>query len=83
MAALLPLRRSQTIFLVLPGDWDFDAELSRNAYHVVSKKRVRKRFGFDILVAREDSRQYSEYVELFCRVRGETHLRKGILRVEV
>src|SRR6266702_8505073 len=34
------------LILVLPADWDFAADIAPAAYNLVSKKRVRKRFGF-------------------------------------
>ena len=37
----------------------------------------------DMLVARDYSKEYTEYVALFQGVRGHEHLRKGILRIEL
>ena len=68
---------------MLPTEWDFEADLTPDGYNLLSKKRVQKRFRFDMLVAREYSKQYTEYVALFQGVRGQTHLRKGILRIEL
>ena len=69
------------LILVLPQDWDFEAELNPDRYNLLSKRRVRQRFGFDILAAREYSEQYAEYLALFQGVRGHQDLRKGILRI--
>src|SRR5207302_7617066 len=40
------------ILVVLAGH-DFEADLSPSAYNVLSRRRVRRRFGFDLLVALE------------------------------
>jgi hypothetical protein len=71
------------LILVLPSDWDFRADVSPDQYNLLSKKRVRNRWGFDILVARENSPEYREYVNLFNRVRYQEQRRKGILRMRL
>jgi hypothetical protein len=45
------------------------------------KRRVQKRFGFDIIVVRENTLEYEEAVAFFQQVRGERPARKGILRL--
>ena len=69
------------LVLVLPENHDFSADLRPLAYNVLSRRMVRKRFGFDVLVAREHSAEMVEYVAFFQQVRGEPHRRKGILKV--
>jgi hypothetical protein len=49
---------------------------------VVSRKRVRRRHGLDILVAREGSRELDEYLAFFQQVKNEPALQKGVLRVD-
>src|SRR5262245_18962430 len=71
------------LILVLPSDWDFRADVSPDQYNLLSKKRVRNRWGFDILIARENSPEYREYVNLFERVRYRSDCKKGILRIVV
>src|SRR2546426_321931 len=71
------------LILVLPPDWDLEADLSPNRYNLLSRKRVQNRFSFDMLVAREYSKQYTEYVALFQGVRGRERWRKGILRIRL
>jgi hypothetical protein len=43
------------LILVVIASHDFTKEVNPAAYNVLSKKRVRRRFGFDMLVAREGS----------------------------
>ena len=55
--------------------------------HPLNNRRVlemlRKRFGFDVVLARRDSDLYHRYIEFFSRVREMPHLRKGLLRLEL
>jgi hypothetical protein len=69
------------LILVLPISHDLRAELAPMAYNVLSKRRVSRQYGFDILVAREDTIEYTQSVEFFQQVRGQPHLYKGVLRI--
>jgi predicted nucleotidyltransferase len=69
------------LILVLPSSHALRAELVPMAYNVLSRRRVRRQYGFDILVAREDATEYTQYVEFFRQVRGQPHLYKGVLRI--
>jgi predicted nucleotidyltransferase len=69
------------LIIVLPSSHDLRAELAPMAYNVLSKWRVSRQYGFDILVAREDAIEYTQYVEFFQQVRGQPHLYKGVLRI--
>jgi len=69
------------LILVLPSDWDFASELSPDTYNLMSKNRVRKRFGFDIFVAREKSLEYETDVDFLQQVRDQPGARKGFLRI--
>ena len=69
------------LVLILPHDHDFRSELRPFEYNVMSRRRVSKRYAFDLLVARADSLELQEYVEFFQQVRGDPSRRKGILRV--
>ncbi len=67
--------------LVLRADHDLSVNLRPFEYNVLSRRRVRKRYAFDVLVARENSPELLEYVEFFQQIRGETGRRKGIVKV--
>jgi hypothetical protein len=71
------------LVVVLSADHDFAAQLRPVAYNVVSKRRVRMRHGFDILVAAEGTPELERYVAFFQEVKQQPGLRKGILRVEL
>jgi predicted nucleotidyltransferase len=49
------------LIVVVPASHDFSADLPPSAYNVLSKLRVRRRFGFDLLVARESSLEYARW----------------------
>ena len=71
------------LILVLRGDHDFSVTLPPFKYNVLSRRHVRKSFGFDLLVAAEDSPELDEYVAFFKQVRGTPDREKGILRVDL
>lgn len=45
------------------------------------KRRVHRRYGFDILVSREGAAEYRKWVAFFQEVRLEPGVRKGIVRL--
>lgn len=63
-----------------PGH-DYTRDLNMSGYALVSRPLLRKRFGFDVLVATEGSPAYEDYVQFFAQVRGRPGLRKGLLRI--
>jgi hypothetical protein len=69
------------LILVLRPDRDDRAELRPFEYNAVSKHRVRRRFRFDVVSAREGSDEYEESVNFFQLVRGQSDLRKGVIKV--
>lgn len=69
------------LVVVLPSTHDRAAELLPLQYNVVSKKRVRSRFGFDTVSVRQGTIEYASSIEFFQQVRGEPGLRKGLLRL--
>ena len=71
------------LILLLPQEWDLHAELLPPAYNLISKKHVKRIWGFDLLVAREGTREYLKYVTFFQRVRYRRNVRKGILRIKI
>jgi Family of unknown function (DUF6932) len=71
------------LLVVLPSDHDFSGMLRPAAYNVVSRRRVRKSHGFDILVAAERTPEFDQYLAFFQEVKDEPGLRKGILRVDL
>jgi predicted nucleotidyltransferase len=71
------------LVVVLAGTHDLTRDLRPYEYNVVSKRRVRQAYRFDILVVLAGSRACAEYAEFFQQVRGQPQRRKGILRVKL
>ncbi len=69
------------LILVLRSDHEDGAELRPFEYNALSKRRVRLRFRFDVLIAREGSDEHKNYIDLFQQVKGASDLRKGVVRV--
>ena len=69
------------LILVLAAAHDFSADLLPDEYNVLSKRRVYRKYGFDLLVASAGSEPYRRYVTFFQQIRFEPARAKGILRV--
>jgi hypothetical protein len=69
------------LVLIVSAHHDLAADFQPSEYNVLSKRRVNRRFGFDLLVARADSEEYRRYVGFFQQVRLEPGRKKGILRI--
>jgi len=69
------------LVLVVSAHHDFSADFQPSEYNVLSKRRVNRRFGFDLLVARAESEEYRRYLAFFQQVRLEPGREKGILRI--
>jgi hypothetical protein len=70
------------IAVLRPGH-DFERDLLMSEYALPSRALLRRRFGFDVVVAEEDSSLYKTYVEFFSRVREAPDMRKGLLRLRL
>jgi hypothetical protein len=66
---------------VLRPGLDFERDLPLSEYALISRAMLRRRFGFDIIVAERDSHLYKTYVEFFSLVRENPAARKGLLRL--
>jgi len=68
------------VAVLRPGH-DFERDLPMSEYALVSRAMLRRRFGFDIIIAERDTQLYRSYVEFFSRVRENPAARKGLLRL--
>jgi hypothetical protein len=68
---------------VLLSGHDFERDLPMSEYALVSRAMLRRRFGFDVMIAEEDSQLYETYIDFFSRVRDNPGVHKGILRVNL
>ncbi|PYK02251.1 MAG: hypothetical protein DME23_02080 [Verrucomicrobia bacterium] len=71
------------LILVVAASHDFSADLNPSEYEVLSKRRVFRRYGFDLLVGRAGSQELERYVSFFQQVRLEPGKKKGILRMVI
>lgn len=78
-----PVPEDIDIIITLRPDHDWSVELGATDYALVSRREVRRRFGFDALLAIEHGREYERYVEFFGRVREVMAVRQGMLRIEL
>ncbi len=62
---------------------DFERDMPMSEYALVSRALLRRRCGFDIIVAEVDSPLYLTYVEFFSRIRENPAARKGLLRLQL
>jgi hypothetical protein len=71
------------LVLVLSAEHDLTADLSPIQYNLLSKRRVQRRFGFDIVAVRDGTLELDEAIAFFAQIRGEPERRKGILKVVI
>jgi hypothetical protein len=71
------------LILVLRPDHDYHAEFKPFQYNVLSRRRVRGRFRFDVMAAPIGSIRYEQYVSFFQQVKERPELRKGIIKVQI
>jgi hypothetical protein len=71
------------LILVLLQTHDFAANLRPFEYNVLSKSRILGDFGFDVLIASENSKELDKYIEFFSRVRSRTGVKKGLVRISL
>ncbi len=77
-----PTPNDVDIILVLHRNHDNTTDLSPLDYSMMDRSTAR-RLGFDLLVARDDSLEYQEYVGFFSQVRGDQRQSKGMLRINL
>lgn len=78
------------LILILPESWEIAAELRPFEYNVISKSMVRKRYHFDLLVARESTEAERDVMAFFAQVNRKwiehfgwpDGLKKGIVRLK-
>ena len=53
------------VVVVIAANYDFSKNLSPALYNLLAQQRVRRRFGFDIVVAQNDSENFKQAVAFF------------------
>jgi hypothetical protein len=71
------------LILALKRTHDWKRDPAVHEYNVLSRRRLRRRFGFDAFLALDGDLDYSELIEFFGGVRDNPDVRKGMLRIEL
>ena len=71
------------LVVVAAARHDFSAELQPAQYNLLAQRRVRRRFGFDIVVVKNGSRDLEEAVAFFQQMKQRPGIKKGILRIRL
>lgn len=72
------------IFVVKEGTLPLATLINPYEYNVLSSRRLKRKYDFDVLVVSEHSDAYGHYVEYFSRVKeGPNGVRKGLVRLEL
>jgi hypothetical protein len=69
------------LVIALDPGIDLGADFPPYQYNLISKRMVKRLYGFDLLVAVAGTAIHRDYVEFFQQVRGQPGRRKGVLRV--
>ena len=69
------------LVLVVAASHDFSADLPPAQYNLLAQQRVRRRFGFDIVVVKNGSGDLEQAIAFFQQVKQRPGIKKGILRI--
>jgi hypothetical protein len=69
------------LVLVLAADHDFEADLRPSQYSLVVPAFIRRQWGFDAVVAVENTPAYRAAISFFQMARGHPSRTKGVLRI--
>lgn len=71
------------LVLVVAASHDFSADLPPAQYNLLAQQRVRKRFGFDIVVVKNGSGDLEQAIAFFQQVKQRPGMKKGIVRIKL
>ena len=71
------------LVLVVAASHDFSADLPPAQYNLLAQQRVRRRFGFDIVVVKNGSGNLEQAIAFFQQVKQRPGMKKGILRIKL
>lgn len=69
--------------VVVSATHDFSVDLPLAQYNLLAQRRVRRRFGFDIVVVKNGSENLEQAVAFFQQVKQRPGAKKGILRMRL
>ena len=82
-ATASPAPNDIDLIVAVFAEHDFTADLSPHQYNVLAQQRVRRRFGFDIVVVKNETENLMWAVEFFSQVRQQPGRKKGLLRLKL
>lgn len=71
------------LVLLVSAGYDFSTDLAPMVYNLLAQHRVRRRFGFDIVVVKNGSENFEQAVSFFQQVKQRPGVMKGILRIKL
>jgi hypothetical protein len=71
------------VIVVVDREHDFGDDLHIRAYNILAENRVRRRFGFDIVVVRDGSENLDDAVDFFQQIKQVPGSKKGLLRLKL
>jgi hypothetical protein len=71
------------LVLIVASSHDFSADLPPAHYGLLAQRRVRRRFGFDIVVVKDGSENIELAIAFFQQVKQRPGVKKGILRIRL
>jgi hypothetical protein len=71
------------VIVVVPMEHDFGADLPPHQHELLAARRVRRRFGFDMVVVKKGTENQAHAVEFFTQVRQRPGQKKGLLRIKL
>jgi hypothetical protein len=71
------------LVVVVSNQQNLATELGIGAYNLIAQNRVRRRFGFDIVVVKNGTESMQQACQFFQQVRQRPGVRKGILRLKL
>jgi hypothetical protein len=69
------------LILVLRDEFSMSSPIRPFEYNLLSKRRVRRRYGFDVFPTWKQIETYQEMIDFFRQVKEKPELQKGILRI--
>jgi hypothetical protein len=71
------------LVLLVSAGYDFSTNLAPMIYNLLAQHRVRRRFGFDIVVVKNGSENLAQAVAFYQQVKQRPGVMKGILRIKL
>lgn len=71
------------LIVIVASGHNFETELRPFEYNLLSRRRVHRLFGFDLMLASADSGRLGELIDFFSQVKNSLGRRKGLLRVQL